>query len=110
MKTLKKLLVPAFAVMLFAVNVSCFGGNKIDGFISHGEKFVNKWESKTSGEKPLSDDEKKELRSDLIDLQKIQLDIQQNPDLVKEITPEQEKKLGELVEKMAMIGIAAQFN
>ena len=108
MKTFKKLLVPAFAVILFAVNVSCFGGNKIDGFISHGEKFVNKWESKTSGENPLSEADKKELKEDLMELGKAQLEMEMEVDELAKITPEQQEKLDDLTMEIAFIGIQAQ--
>ena len=108
MKTCKKLLVQAFAVSLFAVNVSCSGGNKIDRYNANSEKFVEKWKQKTSGENPLSEADKKELKEDLMELGKAQLEMEMEVDELAKITPEQQEKLDDLTMEIAFIGIQAQ--
>ena len=108
MKTFKKLLVPAFAVMFLVLNISCFGGNKIDRYIANSEKFVEKWKDKTSGENPLSEADKKELKEDLMELGKAQLEMEMEVDELAKITPEQQEKLDDLTMEIAFIGIQAQ--
>lgn len=108
MTTMKKLLVPAFAVMFLILNISCFGGNKIDRYIANSEKFVEKWKQKTSGENPLSEADKKELKEDLMELGKAQLEMEMEVDELAKITPEQQEKLDDLTMEIAFIGIQAQ--
>ena len=108
MKTFKKLLVPSFAVMFLVLNISCFGGNKIDRYIANSEKFVEKWKQKTSGENPLSEADKKELKEDLMELGKAQLEMEMEVDELAKITPEQQEKLDDLTMEIAFIGIQAQ--
>lgn len=105
---MKKLLVPAFAVMFLILNISCFGGNKIDRYIANSEKFVEKWKQKTSGENPLSEADKKELKEDLMELGKAQLEMEMEVDELAKITPEQQEKLDDLTMEIAFIGIQAQ--
>lgn len=107
MKKMRNFLTFAVTTFLLLTAVSC--DNKIDGAISDYEKFINKWEGKAGSDNPLSEDDKKELRNDLIDLGKHRLDIEKNPDLLKDMTPEQEKKLQELGMEAAFIGLKAQY-
>ncbi|GEM_PF-1997015 len=106
MNTLNKIIAATFTIMFLSATTSC--GNKIDNYISDSEKLVEKWKDKTSGENPLSEDDKKELRDDLIDLGKAQKEIEADPDLVKEITPEQDKKVSDLTMDIAFIAMKAQ--
>ena len=106
MKTIKINYSSFFIALLLLIVVSC--GNKIDNYISDSEKLVEKWQDKTASETPLSEDEKKELREDLIELGKSQKELEENPDLVKDITPEQEKKLSDMSFEMATIAMTVQ--
>ena len=106
MKTIKINYSSFFIALLLLIVVSC--GNKIDNYISDSEKLVEKWKHKTANETPLSEDDKKELRDDLIDLGKAQKEIEADPDLVKEITPEQDKKVSDLTMDIAFIAMKAQ--
>ena len=106
MKTIKINYSSFFIALLLLIVVSC--GNKIDNYISDSEKLVEKWKDKTASETPLSEDDRKELREELIDLGKTQKEIESDPDLVKEITPEQEKKLSDMSFEMATIAMTVQ--
>ena len=105
MTTIKKLFAVVFMATLLTMNFSCFGGNKIDNYISQSEKLVEKWDSKISDDEQLSDSDKKDLRKDLAELKKIQLDIEKNPDLAVDITDEQREKLMEVGMKIATLGL-----
>lgn len=96
----------AFSIILLAITTSC--SNKIENYISDSEKLVEKWQDKTASETPLSEDDKKELREELIDLGKTQKEIESDPDLVKEITPEQDKKVAGLSMDLAFIAMKAE--
>ena len=106
MKTIKINYSSFFIALLLLIVVSC--GNKIDNYISDSEKLVEKWNNKSISGKPLSEDEKKELREDLIELGKSQKELEENPDLVKDITLEQEKKLSDMSFEMATIAMTVQ--
>ena len=106
MKTTAKIITLVFTMTLLAITTSC--SNKIDNYISDSEKLVEKWKDKTASETPLSEDDKKELREDLIELGKSQKELEENPDLVKDITPEQEKKLSDMSFEMATIAMTVQ--
>lgn len=106
MKTIKINYSSFFIALLLLIVVSC--GNKIDNYISDSEKLVEKWQDKTASETPLSEDDKKALREELIDLGKTQKEIESDPDLVKEITPEQDKKVAGLSMDLAFIAMKAQ--
>ena len=106
MKTIKINYSSFFIALLILIVVSC--GNKIENYISDSEKLVEKWQDKTASETPLSEDDKKELREDLIELGKSQKELEENPDLVKDITPEQEKKLSDMSFEMATIAMTVQ--
>ena len=95
----------AFIAILLTI-ISC--GNKVDNYISDSEKLVEKWQDKTTNENPLSEDDKKELREDLVDLGKLQKELEANPDLVKDITPEQDKKITDFSMDLALIAMKAQ--
>ncbi len=107
METLKINYLLIFGALLLLTVVSC-GGNKIDNYISDSEKLVEKWKDKTASETPLSEDDKKELREDLLDLGKLQKELEANPDLVKDITPEQDKKITDFSMDLALIAMKAQ--
>lgn len=106
MKTITKNIRLAFTMTLLAITTSC--SNKIDNYISDSEKLVEKWKDKTASENPLSEDDKKALREELIDLGKTQKEIESDPDLVKEITPEQDKKVAGLSMDLAFIAMKAE--
>lgn len=106
MKTIKINYSSFFIALLLLIVVSC--GNKIDNYISDSEKLVEKWKHKTANETPLSEDDKKELREDLVDLGKAQKELEANPDLVKDITPEQDKKITDFSMDLAFIAMKAQ--
>ncbi len=105
MKMLKLSYLSAFIAILLTI-ISC--GNKVDNYISDSEKLVEKWQDKTTNENPLSEDDKKELREDLVDLGKLQKELEANPDLVKDITPEQDKKITDFSMDLALIAMKAQ--
>ena len=106
MKTIKINYSSFFIALLLLIVVSC--GNKIDNYISDSEKLVEKWKDKTASETPLSEDDRKELREDLLDLGKLQKELEANPDLVKDITPEQDKKITDFSMDLALIAMKAQ--
>ena len=106
MKTIKINYSSFFIALLLLIVVSC--GNKIDNYISDSEKLVEKWKHKTANETPLSEDDRKELREELIDLGKTQKEIESDPDLVKDITPEQDKKITDFSMDLAFIAMKAQ--
>lgn len=108
MTTIKKLFAAVFMATLLTMNFSCSGGNKIDRYIANCEKFIEKWKDKTSGEDPLSENDKKEIKADILELGKAQLELKMDVDLLKEITPEQQAKIADLTMEMAFIGIKAQ--
>jgi len=107
MKTIKKLLVFPLVAVLLSMTVSC-NGNKVENYISDSENLVEKWKDKTSGEEALSEKEKKQLRDELIDLGAAQKEIQMDPELIKKITPEQEKRLTDLSMDIAFIAMKSQ--
>ena len=106
MKTITKNIRLAFTMTLLAITTSC--SNKIDNYISDSEKLVEKWKDKTASETPLSEDDRKELREDLLELGKLQKELEANPDLVKDITPEQDKKITDFSMDLALIAMRAQ--
>lgn len=106
MKTTNKIIMLAFSIILLAITTSC--SNKIENYISDSEKLVEKWQDKTASETPLSEDDKKELREDLLDLGKLQKELEANPDLVKDITLEQDKKITDFSMDLAFIAMKAQ--
>ena len=108
MKTIKKLLVPFFAVMLLAANISCSGGNeKLNSFIADYETWLNKWEAKTSDGKTLNESEKEKMRNEFETIEKAGANLSDVKE--EEVTAKQKDKMKDLKKRMLEVAQKAKL-